>query len=132
MGIELSGVDDFIKAMQAKAKKLESKEQKKRILMAGAVPIRKAMADKAPVGTGVSNQWDKSNPQHLKDNIVISEMKNDSVDVGPEESFFYAGFQEFGTSHQPAYPFAEPGFLEKKKEAMSEMANETKKVIEGV
>jgi len=124
MGIELIGSEAFIKVMLDKAKKLESKADKTRILKAGAEPIRKAMSEKAP-----RSSLPKA---HMADNIIISDVKEgDFVNVGPEKSFFYGSFQEFGTKHHPPHPFAEPSYHEKKDEALNAMAAETKKVIEG-
>jgi len=142
MGIELSGVDEFIKSMQAKAKKLESKSEKTKILKAGAEPIRKAMADRAPRGIKKTDTWQykvgkKYAIEHLKDNIIASDVKTDAngeeyIAVGPEAHFFYGPFLEFGTSKMASQPFAEPAVIEKKNESLQAMAEETKKVIEGV
>ena len=138
MPIEFTGDTDFIKAMQKKAKALTDKNLKKKILNAGAEPIRKAMAEKAPRGVKNPNTWEskagkKYAVEHLKDNIIVSDIKeNDTVEVGPESHFFYAKMLEFGTSKMAAQPFAEPGYLEKRNEAIEAMANETKKVIENL
>ena len=125
MPIDFSGDADFIKTMQKKAQKLESKAEKTRILKAGAEPIRKSMEQKAPRS--------EIGGDHMQDNIIISDIKEgDFVEIGPEKKFFYAPFQEFGTVNQSAKPFAEPAYLESRKESLQAMAEETRKVIEGV
>ncbi len=58
--------------------------------------------------------------EHLADNIVISEPKQDEsnkyVEVGPEAPFFYGKFLEYGTTKMAARPFLGPAKAESRKE----------------
>lgn len=42
--------------------------------------------------------------------------------IGPSSKAFWAGFQEFGTRHQPARPFARPALEAKSEEAVNVIA----------
>jgi HK97 gp10 family phage protein len=82
-------------------------------LRAGAEPIRQAMSQMAPRDPGAPD---------LADNIVVSTVRKggvtslisdeqtSAVAVGPEKKFFYGFFQEYGTVHHAAQPFARPAF----------------------
>lgn len=85
-----------------------SKKVQVAALKEGGEPIRLAMAANAPRG---------DRTPHLADNISISVARSEDRDddafgvaVGPSKAVFWAGFQEFGTAHQPARPFARPAF----------------------
>ena len=127
MPIEMSGDAVFVKLMQDKAKQLRSKSKKKKILMAGANPIRDAIERNTP------RDLQNVNGEHMQDNIIISDiLDDDTVKIGPEERFFYDKFYEFGTTKQDAKPFVEPSYLKKRKDAISAMADKTRQVINGV
>lgn len=81
-------------------------------LKAGAEPIRAEMAILAP-------RSDEA--PHIADHIVIGIPRTNLdahgihegdavVAVGPEKSFFYGFFREFGTIHQAAHPFVRPAY----------------------
>jgi len=135
MPIELTGMNELLQNLQKMGKNVDAIKPK--ALNAGAEVIRKAMSDKAPRGVKRTNTWQykagkKYAVEHLKDNIVISKVINDSVEIGPESHFFYAPLLEFGTSKMRAEPFAEPAVIEKKSEALAIMADVVREAIEGV
>lgn len=137
MPIELSGIEELLAKLQKVSKNVELVKEK--ALKKGAEVIRKSMQEKAPRGDKLASTQ-KAHPgkiyamEHLKDNIIISDIKGEGseqhVDVGPQEDFFYAKFLEFGTSKMHAQPFAEPGFLEKRNEALEAIADEIRKAVE--
>jgi len=88
-----------------------SKAMSKRVLIEGlkdaAEPMRRRMALMAP----------KGDPEgvNLRESIAVmtsrgQDAQEAAVAVGPTRSAFYGSFQEFGTSHHAAQPFARPAF----------------------
>lgn len=85
-----------------------------------AEPIRKAMSAYAPRDPGAPD---------LADHMVVSPtrveglLENDqtaAVAIGPERGdYFYGYFQEFGTAHHGAQPFARPAFDQGVDQALS-------------
>lgn len=81
------------------------------VLVDAAEPMRASMASLAPSGG-------ESGPPDLKDSIIVAvSNRRDSVDsqqetvaVGPKKGIFWGHFQEFGTEHHAAQPFARPAF----------------------
>jgi HK97 gp10 family phage protein len=76
-----------------------------------------------------------SRKYHLQDNIVVSGVRRKDgikyVEIGPNKKVAWrAHFVEFGTSHQPAEPYIEPGFLDTKDEAMRILAEEVRKGLQ--
>jgi HK97 gp10 family phage protein len=63
---------------------------------------------------------------------VTSDVNGESIDrltqtavaVGPTKDYFYGYFQEFGTAHHGAQPWARPGFDEGKDEALAIIGRE--------
>lgn len=133
MSFEISGIDEMLAKLQKKGQNVGAVKVK--ALKAGAEPIRKAMSDHAPRGVKKTQSWQythnkKYAVEHLKDNIIVSNAKDDMVYVGPEEHFFYGSFLEYGTVNMAAQPFAEPGYLEGRKEALENIAEVVKEAIE--
>lgn len=72
----------------------------------GAEPMRDRMEELAPRS---------EDAPHLRDQMVISVERGEDrreavVVVGPTRKGFYGSFQEFGTAHHSAQPFARPAF----------------------
>lgn len=75
-------------------------------LREGAEPMRQRMAELAPHEPGKPD---------LKDTMTVSTARGEdirevAVAVGPSKVGFYGSFQEFGTVHHSAQPFARPAF----------------------
>jgi HK97 gp10 family phage protein len=133
MPFEITGINEML----AKLKKVNVNVEKvkEKALKAGAEPIRKAMSKLVRRGVKENIEWLKRNKgkyalEHLQDNIIISEVKDDSVFVGPDKHFYYASMLEFGTVNMDSYPFAEPGYLEGRKEALENIAEVVREAIE--
>lgn len=76
---------------------------------AAAEPMRVEMGHLAPRSAAATAAG------HLATRMVISgkrgaDIQEAAVAVGPAKKSFYGIFQEFGTRHQQAYPFARPAF----------------------
>lgn len=75
-------------------------------LFAGAEPMRSAMSTLAP--------YDPESKLHLRDHIIVrravDELRAAAVAIGPLKKTFWGGFQEWGTAHHGAQPFARPAF----------------------
>lgn len=86
-----------------------SKSIQREALRDAAEPMRSTMGRLAPREPGAPD---------LADNMAISNAtKKDGIDgttvgvrVGPAKGFFYGYFQEYGTVHHGAQPFARPAF----------------------
>jgi HK97 gp10 family phage protein len=95
-----------------------SKKVVREALIDAAEPMRARMAQLAP----------RRPPQpDMADHIVISVVRGEdaletAVAVGPAKEFFYGGFQELGTAHHAAQPFARPAFDEKSPSALKAFA----------
>ena len=86
----------------------------RRALMAGATIIRKAMRARAPRAEG---KLIKSIAAR-RDKGAERGGASVAVKVGPLARAFYGMFAEFGTSHQPARPWARPAYEESKRAAL--------------
>lgn len=83
-----------------------SRQLKRDALAEAAEPMRKRMAQLAPFKAGKPD---------LRDAMVVSAVRGTDVNesavaVGPTKAGFYGSFQEFGTKHHAAQPFARPAF----------------------
>ena len=84
-----------------------SRRIQREVLKEAAEPMRKRMSVKAP--------RDPSTPLDLKDEMTISNARGEdrqevAIAVGPSKRAFHGSFQEYGTVHHPAQPFARPAF----------------------
>lgn len=96
-----------------------SRKVQKEALMDAAEPMRRRMEQLAPRAPGKPD---------LADHMVISSERGVDaqevvVAVGPSKSFFYGSFQELGTAHHPAHPFARPAFDQKAESALKLFAD---------
>ena len=139
MPIELTGMEVMLQKLRQVNKNVEF--VKEVALKAGAEIIRKEIRAKAQWHVKRTTGWAVKAGKiyairHLKDNIIISRVSgqgsNQFVLVGPEKHFFYGFFSEFGTVKQKPIPFVEPAFIEKRKEALSTIADVIREAIERV
>lgn len=94
-----------------------SKTVQRQALRAAAEPMRDAMAKLAPQEPGKPD---------LRDSMTISNARGGehifdeevAVAVGPSRAGFYGIFQEFGTIHHGAQPFARPAFDQNVRKAL--------------
>lgn len=105
--MRLEGGSDLAKALSGLSARVSTRLVRESLEEA-AEPMRDRMEQLAPVGDP---------PTHLKDQIVISRTKDGLTDaretavaVGPSKRAFYGSFQELGTAHHAAQPFAAPAF----------------------
>lgn len=101
MGLDLSGMPELKNYLKQLDKIGESIAEK--ALKAGAEILRAEIERRAPRST--------FNKKHLADSIIISEVIDGNIDIGPHKDFFYAWFHEFGASTMSANPFVEPAYL---------------------
>jgi HK97 gp10 family phage protein len=112
-GFELTGFEDmmgFLRNMGEAGKRIE-----KKALESGAEIIRSEIESNTPKS--------QLNKEHAKEHIVIGEIKNGIIPIGPDHGSYYLRFPEFGTSTQPAQGFMERAFNNKKVEAQRAIAD---------
>lgn len=107
--VGMDGILEKVKALGQRAARVENQA-----LYAGAKIVRDNARQRAPRSAMAK--------EHLADNIVISEPKQDEngkyVEVGPKAPFFYGKFLEYGTSKMPPRPFMGPAQAESKKQVL--------------
>jgi HK97 gp10 family phage protein len=116
MGIRLDGMQELLRQLEQVGS--EAERIKKDALLAGAEIIQQAASERAPRDTG-----------KLAENIVISDVKDGTVDIGPDRDRFYGLFLEFGTSKMAARPFLQPAFEESKEQVQQKMADVIRKEL---
>lgn len=109
MSSSVEGMDELLETLNRIADDAESVIGDS--LMAGAEILQRNIADRV--------ERSNANRLHIKDNIVISDLKGSGNDkhyfVGVGESTAWrAHFLEFGTKKMSARPFVEPGYIASK------------------
>lgn len=118
-GFNIEGLDDLmsrLRQMGDMGKEVEEKALKK-----GAEIMRDALESSVPVSARTSN--------HARDHIVIGEIEDGKIPIGPDKKHFYLQFPEFGTSKQPAQGFMERAFNDSKDEAQRAVAEVLKEEL---
>lgn len=121
--IQLRGMEELISRLERMGNLAET--VKDNALMKGAEHLRQQIQNNAPVGPG---------RKHIKDNIIV-EKKDDRVLVGPEKSYFYGHFIEFGFYNKrvkrqiPARPFMGPAFENNISRIEDKMSEEIKRAL---
>ncbi|MGI6452444.1 MAG: HK97-gp10 family putative phage morphogenesis protein [Syntrophomonadaceae bacterium] len=110
--VTLEGMDEILDRLKKLGQRSAPAENQ--ALYAGAKIVRDNASQRAPRSLKAK--------EHLADNIVISEPKQDEngkyVEVGPKAPFFYGKFLEYGTSKMTARPFMGPAQAESKKQVL--------------
>jgi HK97 gp10 family phage protein len=122
----LDGLDDLEELLQIVAPDQAKKAVRASARKAGQI-WQDAIEAKAPVDKGFLKD-------HIKVSTVLGQGDDDStgsvtVVVGPTKDAFYALFSEFGTRNEPAKPFVQPAYEEKKDEVLSEFATQLLKAL---
>lgn len=116
----MQGADDLARVLRNLPEAIQ-RDRMVKALRRGGEPMRERMAQLAPRGRGRDTDF-----EHMADNIVVSlanrigstaggrwrprDETEHAVAVGPQKSFFYGLFQEYGTVHHGAQPFMRPAF----------------------
>jgi HK97 gp10 family phage protein len=105
MGLTFEGGPALAKALASLSQGVSRRIQRE-VLREAAEPMRREMAVLAPHEPGAPD---------LRESMTISPAKGEdeqevAVAVGPSRKAFYGSFQEFGTAHHGAQPFARPAF----------------------
>lgn len=82
-----------------------------------AEPMRRSMAQKAPVDTG------KLKTQMVVNNSRGQDAQEAAVAVGPARGGFYGSFHEFGSKQIQAKPFMRPAFDETAPKALQDLGD---------
>ena len=59
----------------------------------------------------------------LEDSVIISDVEDGKIEIGPNKDGFYGYFVEFGTSKMSAIPFLQPAFEQNVNRITQSMAN---------
>lgn len=116
--VKFEGGKELLAALQQLPQRVGKRFQREALVHA-AEPMAKAMSIHAPRGN--------PHPPNLKDEILIRNSRGKDaqetvIAVGPSNRAFYGGFQELGTAHHAAQPFARPAFDETWMEALRRFA----------
>ena len=110
--LTLEGMEDILTRLKEIGQRAGPTENE--ALYAGAKIVKDNASQRAPRSSETK--------EHLADNIVISDPKQDEngkyVEVGPKAPFFYGKFLEYGTSKMTARPFMGPAQAESKKQVL--------------
>lgn len=106
--LRFEGGDELARELNALPAKVARQTQLD-ALKAAAEPIRAAMQADAPVDLVSRHQ------EQLYESMTISTVRADGdqsaeIAVGPSRRVFWGLFQEYGTVHHSAQPFARPAF----------------------
>ena len=123
LGMELTGVDQLAATLRRLPSGLGRKVQL-RALREGAEPMRVEMGILAPRGPTLR----RGRKIHLADSMTINAVRQSqlpgdeaAVAVGPSKDAFWGLFQEYGTVHHAAQPFARRAFDAKRQAALERM-----------
>jgi HK97 gp10 family phage protein len=113
MPLKFEGGEALAKALGSLSQGVSRRIQRE-VLKDAAEPMRREMAILAPHEPGAPD---------LRDSMTISSARGEdeqevAVAVGPSKAGFYGSFQEFGTAHHSAQPFARPAFDAKASESL--------------
>ncbi|SDD27042.1 phage protein, HK97 gp10 family [Paenibacillus sp. UNCCL117] len=124
---ELLGGKEMLAAIRSKLNGAADRLENKALKTAGE-PIAEAMSARV----NVSNLKYKHLKQDIKVSRVIRQDGLKFVRIGAGKKTAWRGhFLEWGTSKMSAQPWAEPGFLEKKGEALQILVDEFRKGLRG-
>jgi HK97 gp10 family phage protein len=132
-----AGAEVLHNEMEARAPRSDTPRQPKAVPHGWAAVRRRDKALGKKIGKKIRNQYTQSwrTGEHMADNIKVGRIENKggvkSISVGFQKDdashFFYAKFQEWGTSKMAAQPFMTPAADEKE----GDVKNAMKAVIKG-
>jgi HK97 gp10 family phage protein len=119
MALNLQGMSQLIRQIEDMGKRVDS-QLKEKALVEGAELLKDKSKENVKVRTG-----------KLRDNIIISDVENDEINVGPDQqgTAFYGHFLEFGTSKMAAQPFLGPAYESNKEVVQEKMAEVIKREL---
>jgi HK97 gp10 family phage protein len=119
VGARLEGMDQLLRRVSELGQSVDNRTEEK-ALNAGGELLKEKVKESAPVRTG-----------HLKDNIIVSDVKNGEINVGPDQqgNAFYGHMLEFGTSKMSAKPFMGPVYENNKQEVQDAMSDVIKREL---
>ncbi|MBP1083503.1 HK97-gp10 family putative phage morphogenesis protein [Bacillus capparidis] len=117
MSAQVDGLNQLLSEITRMGQQAEGRTKEK-ALKAGGNYLKGKLKENVPVVTG---NW--------RDNIIVSDVKNDKVDVGADQQgdAFYGYFHEFGTSKMEARPVYGPTLESERRTIRDEMADEIRR-----
>ncbi|MDE3838658.1 hypothetical protein C0966_04545 [Bacillus methanolicus] len=117
--MQLEGMEQLLRQIERLGQKVDTQIEEK-ALKEGAEFLKDKIKENVPVRTG-----------NLKENIVVSDVKNGSIDIGVDQQgdAFYGHFLEFGTSKMSAKPFMGPAFESNKQTVQEKMSEVIKREL---
>lgn len=124
ISMKIQGGAELAKALNALPVRV-SKKVMREVLAVAAGPIRSGMESKAPRAPGAPDLADHIVIGNARVEGLIDNDQTAAVAIGPERSYYWGLFQEFGTMHHGAQPFARPAFEAGVDKALSEIVRGT-------
>ena len=131
----LEGMDNILKKLEEMGRKGAAIQNK--ALKSAAELIQRSASNKADRSSNPNKSGRKGSRtgQHMADNIEIGKVKTKGgtkfIKVGFEKGdnspYYYAKFEEWGTSKRAAHPFMQPAFEENKENIKEIITDELKK-----
>lgn len=119
--VKFEGGPELVRALESLSTRVSKRVMREALESAGE-PIRLAMQQKAPREPGAPDLADNMVIGNARVEGLLDDSQTAAVAIGPSKGFFYAFFQEFGTVHHPAQPFARPAFDEGVARAIRDIA----------
>ncbi len=130
VSMKVEGGAELARALNALPTRVSKKVMRDALEVAGE-PIRKGMEMKAPRAPGAPDMADHMVISTAKVEGLIDNDQTAAVKIGPAKGFYWGLFQEFGTIHHGAQPFARPAFDAGVSKAISEMVRATWTALAG-
>lgn len=121
--LKIEGGAELAAALNRMPTKL-SKRVKREALQAAGEPIQKSMSQLAPREPGAPDMADHISMSTTKVEGLIDNDQTAAIAIGPERDFYYGLFQEEGTAHHGAQPFARPAFDQNVNRALTVVVDE--------
>lgn len=130
ISMKIVGGAELARTLNALPTRVSKKVMREALEVAGE-PIRKGMEMKAPRAPGAPDIADHMVIGNAKVEGLIDNDQTAAVAIGPARGYYWGLFQELGTIHHGAQPFARPAFESGMSKALAEIVRATWTALAG-